>query len=39
MQQTRDNPSLKRRNRLVSIVIVAIIVLLFAGGFSLIILK
>jgi hypothetical protein len=39
MQQTRDNPSLKRRNRLVSIVIVVIIALLFAGGFSLIILK
>jgi hypothetical protein len=39
MQQTRDNPSLKRRNRLVSIVIVVIMVLLFAGGFSLIILK
>jgi hypothetical protein len=39
MQQTRDNPSLKRRNRLVSIVMVVIIALLFAGGFSLIILK
>jgi hypothetical protein len=39
MQQTRDNPSLKRRNRLVSIVIVAIIALLFAGGLSLILLK
>jgi hypothetical protein len=39
MQQTRDNPSLKRRNRLVSIVIVAIIALLFSGGLSLILLK
>jgi hypothetical protein len=39
MQQIRDNANLKRRNRLVSIVIIAIMVLLFAGGISLIILK
>lgn len=35
----RDNSSLKRRNRLVLVVVVAIMALLFAGGLSLIIFK
>ncbi|ETX06485.1 MAG: hypothetical protein ETSY2_16870 [Candidatus Entotheonella gemina] len=39
MQQIKDNPSLKRRNRLVSIIVVVIMATLFAAGFSLIIFK
>ncbi len=39
MQPIRDNASLKRRNRLVSLVVVVVMALLFASGFSLIILK
>lgn len=39
MQQMRDNSSLKRRNRLVLATVVTIMGLLFAVGFSLIILK
>jgi len=39
MEQTRDNLSLRRRNRLVFMIVVAIMALIFAGGFSLIILK
>lgn len=39
MQQIRHNPSLKRRNRLVMVVVVVIMATLFVGGFSLIIFK
>lgn len=39
MQEIRDNTSLKRRNRLVSAVVVVIMAILFAAGFSLIIFK
>lgn len=39
MQHIRDNPTLKRRNRLVMVVVVATMVTLFVGGFSLIIFK
>jgi hypothetical protein len=39
MQQIKGHPSVKRRNRLVMVVVVAIMAALFIGGFSLIILK
>ncbi|ETW96947.1 MAG: hypothetical protein ETSY1_24620 [Candidatus Entotheonella factor] len=39
MQQTKNKPSLKRRNRLVSIIVVVVWATLFAAGFSLIIFK
>jgi len=39
MEQIQDNLSLRRRNRLVSIIVAAIMALMFAGAFSLILLK
>ncbi len=39
MEQIRDKSSLKRRNRLVSVIAVTVMAILFASGFSLIIFK
>jgi len=39
MEQRRDHLNLKRRNRLVSAIVVTIIALMFVAGFRLIILK
>ena len=39
MEQIRDNLSLRRRNRLVSMIVAAIMALMFAGALSLIMLK
>ncbi len=39
MQQTKQDPKLKRRNLTVMVVVVAVMTSLFAGGLSLIIFK
>lgn len=39
MEQIKDHASLRRRNRLVSTLVVVVMALLFASGFSLIIFK
>jgi hypothetical protein len=39
MEEIQDNLSVRRRNRLVSMIVAAIMALMFAGAFSLIMLK